>query len=161
MFNKSSKQPNSRSCFVCGRENEVSLKMSWYNDEEQQLVWSELMVPSHFNGYPGVVHGGIIAAILDETSGRALLINGDNDALMLTSHLELKYRRPTPTDQPLIAVGWIEKGGTKHAQVAGELRLPDGTVTAQCKATVIKPPAQFLDSQGWQEEKPYFKVYDD
>jgi len=135
--------------------------MSWYNDEEQQLVWSELMVPSHFNGYPGVVHGGIIAAILDETSGRALLINGDNDALMLTTHLELKYRRPTPTDQPLIAVGWIEKGGTKHARVAGELRLLDGTVTAQCKATVIKPPAQFLDSQGWQEEKPYFKVYED
>jgi len=135
--------------------------MSWYNDEEQQLVWSELMVPSHFNGYPGVVHGGIIAAILDETSGRALLINGDNDALMLTTRLELKYRRPTPTDQPLIAVGWIEKGGTKHARVAGELRLLDGTVTAECKATVIKPPDQFLDSRGWQEEKAYFKVYED
>ncbi|MDD2372062.1 MAG: PaaI family thioesterase [Syntrophomonadaceae bacterium] len=161
MFNKSSKQPNSRSCFVCGRENEVSLKMSWYNDEEKQLVWSELMVPAHFNGYPGVVHGGIIAAILDETSGRALLINGDNDALMLTTHLELKYRRPTPTDQPLIAVGWIEKGGTKHARVAGELRLPDGTVTAECKATVLKPPSQFLESHGWQEEKAYFKVYND
>lgn len=161
MYNKSSKQPNSRSCFVCGRENEVSLKMSWYNNVEEQLVWSELTVPSHFNSYPGVVHGGIIAAILDETAGRALLINGDNDALMITTHLELKYRRPTPTDQPLIAVGWVERGGNKRARVAGELRLADGTVTAECKANVLKPPTQFLESRAWQDEKPFFKVYDD
>lgn len=161
MFNKNSKQPTSRSCFVCGRENGAGLKMNWYNDTEAQKVWSELVVPAQFNGYPGVVHGGIVAAILDETSGRALLVNGDEDMLMVTSHLELKYRHPTPTDQPLTAVGWIIKGGKKHAQVAGEIRLADGTVTAECKATVIKPPARFLESHGWEEEKPYWKVYDD
>lgn len=160
MLEKSSKQPNSRSCFLCGRANSIGLKMSWYNDVKAQKVWSELVVPEQFNSYPGVVHGGVVAAILDETSGRALLL-GDDDMLMVTAHLELKYRHPTPTNQPLTAVGWIVKGGKRRARVAGEIRLADGTVTAECTATVIKPPAGFFESHGWQEEKPYWKVYDD
>lgn len=161
MFNKSHKQPNARNCFVCGVENQAGLHMSWYNDDEAQLVWCELVVPAQFNGYPGVVHGGIVAAILDETSGRALLLNGNDDALMLTTHLELKYRLPTPTDQPITAVGWIVKGGKNRARVAGEIRLADGTVTAECTARVIKPPSKFLQSHSWGEEIPFWKVYED
>ncbi len=97
------KQASSRTCFVCGRQNDISLKMNWYEDHESQQVRATVTVPEYFNGYPGVVHGGIVAAILDETSGRAVMLKSGQDALMVALKLEVLFRRPTPTDTPLTA----------------------------------------------------------
>ena len=153
------KQANSRGCFLCGLENDASLKMRWYEDHQAQQVRSTVTVPDHFNGYPGVVHGGIVSAILDETSGRAVMLKSGKDALMVALKLEVRFRRPTPTNTPLTVIGWTIKQNTYRAQVAGEIRLPDGTLTAECKAIVVPPPTEILDK--WEAEKPYWKVYDD
>ena len=77
------KQKNSRNCFLCGLENNVSLKMTWYEDHQNKQIRSTVTVPNHFNGYPGVVHGGIVSAILDETAGRSVMLNSGEDALMV------------------------------------------------------------------------------
>lgn len=153
------KQKNSRGCFLCGLENEFSLKMKWYEDHKAQQIRSTVMVPGHFNGYPGVVHGGIVSAILDETAGRAVMLNSGEDALMVALKLEVTFRRPTPTNTPLTVIGWVIKQTARQAQVAGEIRLPDGTLTAECKAIVVPPPQKILDK--WEHEKPYWKVYND
>jgi len=152
------KQPTSRNCFMCGRENDIGLKMNWYNDHELQQIWGEVIVPNGFNGYPGVVHGGIVAAILDETSGRALMLRDNEDGLTVTTRLEVKYHHPTPTGQLLRAVGWIRKASHRGAHVAGEIRLADGTVTARCEATVIHPPREFFERWNWNEEAPDWRV---
>ena len=151
------KQANSRSCFLCGIENDMSLKMTWYEDHDEQKVHATVIVPEHFNGYPGVVHGGIVTAILDETSGRAVMLKSGKDTLMVALKLEVTFRRPTPTDTPLTVTGWVIKQRTSRAEVAGEIRLPDGTLAAECKAIVVRPPQEILDS--WEAEKPYWKVY--
>ncbi|MFC1515471.1 PaaI family thioesterase [Thermodesulfobacteriota bacterium] len=153
------KQANSRSCFVCGRENNMSLKMTWYEDHEAHQVRATVTVPEHFNGYPGVVHGGIVTAILDETSGRAVMLKGGKDALMVSLKLEVTFRQPTPTGTPLTATGWVIKQSKSRAKVAGELRLPDGTLLAECTAVVVRPPQMILDR--WEAEIPYWRVYDD
>ncbi len=155
------KQPVSRTCFLCGRQNKIGLKMTWYNNPDKQEVWADVLIPEHFNSYPGFVHGGIVAALLDETSGRALLLDGNNDNLMVTARLEVKYLRPTPTEQPLKVVGHIIKQSKISARVTGEIRLPDGTITATCKATVVKPPKEYYDMWNWESEKQYWRVYDD
>ena len=153
------KQRSSRTCFLCGRQNDVSLKMTWYNDREAQQVKATVTVPEHFNGYPGVVHGGVVAAILDETAGRAVMLGADPDKMMVTLKLEVRYRRPTPTGEPLTVVGWVLRQTESRAKVAAELRLPDGTVTAECEAIVVSPPKQVADA--WEAEKPHWRVYDD
>lgn len=133
--------------------------MTWYEDHEAQQIQATVTVPEHFNGYPGIVHGGILATILDETSGRAVMLEGGQEMLMVTLKLEMTYRRPTPTNTPLTAIGWVIKQSKSRAQVAGEIRLPDGTVTAQCRAVVVRPPREIFES--WQAEKAYWRVYDD
>ena len=152
-------QPSSRTCFLCGRQNDVSLRMTWYNDTENNQVRSTVTIPEHFNGYPGVVHGGIVAAILDETAGRAVLLDGTDEDLMVTLKLEVRYRRPTPTDEPVTAVGWVLRQTPRRATVAGELRAQDGTVLAQAEAVLARPPAEIVEA--WQPELPFWKVYDD
>jgi uncharacterized protein (TIGR00369 family) len=153
------KQPSSRTCFLCGRQNEIGLRMSWCNDYEARQVRATVTVPEHFNGYPGVVHGGIVAAVLDETAGRALLLEGDYDNLMVTLKLEVKYRQPTPTGEPLTVIGWVIRQSANRAKVAAEIRLSDGRVSAQGEAILVRPSAEFF--QRWEPEKRFWRVYDD
>lgn len=151
------KQPNSRNCFVCGMQNPVGLKLAFYEDHESEQVQAEFTVPEKYEGYPGYVHGGIISAILDEVSGRAVMIKGGDESLFATLRLTVSYRQPTPTETELVAVGWVEHAGGVGARVAGEIRLPDGTVTAECESLLTPPPEEFREQ--WEDEKPYWKVY--
>ena len=150
------KQPNSRMCFLCGRENPVGLHLAFYENPETEQVEVNFTVPKEFQGYPGVVHGGIVAAVLDETAGRAVMLGQSDENLMATLRLTLRYRRPTPIETPLIAVGWVERLGSRGAKVAGEIRLSDGTVTAECEATVAPVPEEF--NSAWESEKVFWKV---
>jgi uncharacterized protein (TIGR00369 family) len=150
------RQPSSRSCFVCGRDNPVGLKMVWDNHPEEGQIRATVTVPEAFNGYPGVVHGGILAAILDETAGRAVLLEGDPEDLMVTAKLEVVYRRPTPTDTPLVVLGRTESRSETRAETRAEVRLPDGTVSARATVWLARPPREIR--AGWEAERPYFKV---
>jgi len=150
------RQPTSRGCFVCGRDNPVGLKTAWFNRREEGEVRGEVSVAEHFNGYPGVVHGGIVAALLDETAGRALLIDGDFEDLMVTLKLEVTYRRPTPTATPLTVVGRVVRRSRRRAEAEAELRLADGAVSATARVLLARPPESI--TAGWSQERPYWRV---
>jgi acyl-coenzyme A thioesterase PaaI-like protein len=153
------KQPNSRMCFVCGLQNPVGLHLSFYEDHasDPRTVCAEVTIPDQYQGYPGVAHGGILAAILDELASRAVLIGGSADDLMLTLKMELRYRLPTPTNTPLTGVGWITRRRRDHALAHGELRLPDGQVSVEADLVIMRPPEEFADV--WETERPYWQVY--
>ncbi len=152
------RQPSSRSCFVCGRENPVGLKVRWDQDSERQEIRGVVTLPEHFNGYPGVAHGGIVAAVLDETAGRSILIDGGFDELMVTAKLEVVYRRPTPTGVPLTAVGRLVRRTESRAEAEAELLLPDGSVAARATVLLARPPEEIKTR--WGAERPYWKVDD-
>ena len=152
-------QPSSRTCFMCGRENNYGLKMVWYNNPESNRVETSVTIPEHFNGYPGIAHGGIIAAILDETAGRAVMLDGDFDKLFVTLRLNLRYRRPTPTNTELMAAGWQEHQGSRGMKVAAKLCMPDGMVTTECDALVVRPTEEI--SKSWESEKAFWRVDED
>jgi len=152
------KQPNSRMCFLCGLQNPVGLKLDFYEDSEAEQVHVEFSVPDEYQGYPGVAHGGIISAVLDETAGRAVMLNDSHENLMVTLRLTIRYHRPTPTETPLTAVGWVKRKSGMGARVGGEIRLSDGTVTAECEAVVVPPPEEFHER--WEPERQYWRVYE-
>jgi acyl-coenzyme A thioesterase PaaI-like protein len=139
--------------------------MVFHEDHQRGEVRAALTVSEAYRSYPGVVHGGVVATILDETSGRALMIHtGDINDFFVTAKMEVRYRSATPTDTPLLAVGWVERHGGR-ARVRGELRLAEGadgdrpTVLAECRSLVVRPQPEFLD--GWHQEVPYWRVYGD
>jgi len=152
----SNRQPSSRSCFVCGRENPVGLKVRWDQHPEAGEIRGTVTVPEHFNGYPGVTHGGIVAAILDETAGRTILMDGGFEELMVTAKLEVGYRRPTPTGVPLQVVGRLLKRSGSRAEAEAELRLPDGSVTARVTVSLARPPAEIVSR--WEAEREHWMI---
>jgi len=138
-------------CFLCGKDNPHGLKIVWYNNETEQTSVADITIPEHYRSYPGVVHGGVVAAILDETAGRATMLSGDFDNLMVTLKLEVIYKQVTPTNTPLKAIGRVVKGTKKRAQVSADIVLPDGSVSATATALLYQMPGEYQTR--WNEEK--------
>ena len=147
------RQPNSRDCFVCGLKNPVGLKLTFYDDGVDQ-VRCEYAIPAEYQGYPGVAHGGIVAAILDEVVGRVAMI-GDHTHFMMTVKMEIKYRQPVPVETPLVITGKKIKIRGRLGQARGEVLLPGGEVAAEAQLTLADLPEAFriegnLEELGWK-----------
>jgi uncharacterized protein (TIGR00369 family) len=151
------KQPSSLNCFVCGTENPCGLHLKFYSSGPGQVT-AHYTVPERYQGYPGVVHGGIIAAMLDEVAGRALM-EGDPPRFMYTARLDLRYRRNVPVGQPLRLVGQAGKSKSRTAAATGRIYDQEGNLLAEAEALLVDIPADVISAAdlpalGW-------KVYPD
>jgi len=142
-FSVKSKLPNASHCFVCGLENSSGLQMSFYIDDQDQVV-SEVTIPEQFQGYPGVAHGGIVATILDETLARAVMVT-DPDRFMFTGRLTTRYRKPTPLGVPVRLVGRVIRDRGKMAECASSLYGPDGELCAEAEGLLLQVPQEVID----------------
>jgi len=138
------KQPNSEMCFVCGRSNPVGLYMQFFDDGELEVI-SDYTVPAHYQGYPGIVHGGVVAAMLDEVVARVSMI-GDHHHFMMSVRLEILYRQPVPVETPLRVVGRILRLRGRLGKAEGRILLPDGAVAAESHMSLADVPQQLLAS---------------
>jgi len=135
------KQPNSQMCFICGIQNPIGLKLFFYEQEDGSIT-AEFTARDEHQGYPGVLHGGIACALLDEIISRASLAAG-REQWMLTARLELRYAKVVPIGRPLTIVGRIEKFSRHGMTGRGEIRLPDGTLAVEATGLYVAlPPAQ-------------------
>ncbi len=147
-------QPNSALCFACGLQNPFGLQLR-FTDNGVDEVYCDYTIPERFNGYPGVAHGGIVAAMLDEVVIRTCFIH-DHNRFMMTAKMELKYRLPVPTNTPLTLTGKMVKDRGAIAQAVGELRLPDGTLAVEASMAMADMPAEhkvddaMLTQLGWK-----------
>lgn len=151
------KQNNSSRCIVCGDQNSLSLNTRFYEVENGELV-AIFETKDHHQSYPGRTHGGMAAAILDETIGRAICVQ-EPETFAVTVELNLKYKSPVPTDAKLKAVGRITRNTRKLFEGEGELLLEDGTVAVSAWGKYMKLPTEqiadedFLANEWYQLEE--------
>lgn len=143
-------------CFICGIENPVGLHLHIY-ETEPGVVETTYTAPDHFQGYPGVLHGGIVGAIIDEISGRAHMgSDPQNPRFMFTAKLEVKYRRNVPVGRPLKIVGQAGKSKTKSAEAwAGIYDAETNELLAEGSTLLINVPEEQFDQSrlgelGWK-----------
>ena len=151
------KQPNSKHCFVCGRENPFGLKLNFYETRPGEVV-VDYTVPEQYQGYPGVVHGGVVAAMLDEVTGRAQM-GGDPPRFMFTARLEVRYHKNVPIGKPLRIIGQAGKTKERIATASGKIFGPEGDLLAEADVLLVNVPDDLtnqvdLEALGW-------KVYPD
>jgi acyl-coenzyme A thioesterase PaaI-like protein len=152
------KQPNSRQCFVCGLENPVGLQLNIYQIEPG-VIETTYTAPDHFQGYPGVLHGGIVATILDEISGRAHMGSPSEPRFMFTGKLEVLYRKNVPTGQPLRIVGKAIKSKGRVAEGWAGIYDDAGTLLAEATTLLFDIPKDRMDTTNLEELG--WKVYPD
>jgi len=150
------KQPNSHMCFICGLENPVGLHLHMY-ETEPGVVETTYIAPEHFQGYPGVLHGGIVGAIIDEIAGRAHMGSDPmKPRFMFTAKLEVKYRKNVPVGKKLKIIGKAGKSKSRSAEAwAGIYDAETNELFAEGNVLLMDVPKdQFnvsrLNELGWK-----------
>lgn len=124
-------------CFVCGMDNSFGLKSMFYELEDGQLMAIFKPAEQH-QGYPGRLHGGIAATILDETIGRAIMLNHSDNIWGVTVDFSMKLRKPVPIDGEVRVLARIVSEGNRSFQGEGEILLPDGQVAVTGRGKYLK-----------------------
>jgi acyl-coenzyme A thioesterase PaaI-like protein len=153
-----SPQPNSRMCFVCGIENPFGLHLRFY-DSGPGEVTAEVTVSPRHQGYPGIVHGGVVAAMLDEGAGRSQMGSVENPRFMFTARLEVRYRKNVPVGKPLRLVGRAGLSKSRTAEATSTIYDMDGNILAEADALMVNVPPTMMESA--DPEALGWKVYPD
>ena len=146
------KQPSSRHCFLCGIDNPIGLKLTFYEDDDNRV--SARFVPGQeHQGYPGQLHGGIASALLDETIGRTLV---RDDIWAMTVELNLRFRRPVPLGEPLTVTGEMVRLRSRTMEGRGAIRLADGSLAVTAEAKYIRLSDEQV--QTFRDDLGYWQV---
>ena len=121
----------SEMCFACGPQNPIGLKLKFNWDGKE--VKAEFTPGELYQGWSGLVHGGIISCLLDEAMSYAALYSGVNS---LTARMQVRFKRPLPIDEPLTVTGSVTRKTRRLVETRGEVRLADNTLVAESTATM-------------------------
>jgi uncharacterized protein (TIGR00369 family) len=136
-------QYNSASCFACGLENPSGLRLRFYDNGKDQVFASFTLEPKHA-GYPGMAHGGIVAAILDEVGGRTVMI-GSFNRFFVTARMDVRFRQPVPVGVSLDAKGWLIKRRACRTRAHAEIFNEGKGILAEADILFIDLPAGLVD----------------
>jgi uncharacterized protein (TIGR00369 family) len=107
-------------CFACGTLNAGGLGLALH--VEPGRSWTELALDRRFEGWEGIVHGGILCTILDEVMAWAIV---GTDDWGVTARMSVEFRRPVEVGTAIRAEGWITR--SRRRVVDTESRIVDAT----------------------------------
>lgn len=123
-----------RMCFVCGPDNPHGLHATFEATQDCKAT-GRFDPREHHQGYAGVLHGGIIAGLLDEAMFHAASPLGFWAA---TAELTVKYHKPSPLDEPLVISAEVTSHRKRLLECRAELRRDDGTLVASASAKLLQ-----------------------
>ncbi len=116
----------SRLCYGCGSENRHGLKMRFRLEEGRAVA--EFTPPDYLQGYPGHVHGGSVATMLDEAMGWAVYEQG---VWAMTARFAMRFRAPVPLGEQLTVSGWVARDRGRFLEMRADLRSSAGALLAE------------------------------
>ncbi|RII27732.1 MAG: PaaI family thioesterase [Geobacter sp.] len=115
------------SCFGCSSSNHQGLHLRFFHTKEG--CTTSCTIPDTYCGFEGLVHGGIIATLLDEAAGWSLFARIGR--LGVTREMTTRYLKPVPTNTELRVEGTILSHDERSAVVRSTIHSIDGTLLAE------------------------------
>jgi len=121
-------------CFGCGKANVAGMQLEFSFDEEQRKVIGKFALGERYQGAPGIVHGGIVALVLDEGLSKVSRFYG---VLAVTAELNVEYLRPVRVGQEIHVEARKERSEGSQLYYAGEIRDAKGRLLARARARFV------------------------
>lgn len=119
-------------CFACGTDNPQGLHVSF---RQTHSGAEAIFVPgANHEGWPGVVHGGILATLLDEAMAYAVWFS---EIHAVTARMETRFRRVVGAGQELIISGEVLAQRRGLVDAVGRIILLDGSLVAEASARFV------------------------
>ena len=121
-------------CFVCGDKNPIGLKVKFYEKDGGALA--EFVPKETLEGYKGLLHGGILASLLDEIMIKAVLVK---NVYCVTAEMCIRYKKPVEVSERLSLFGYIEKESGRVYTTKGWDKNQKGEVVAEGEGKYFVP----------------------
>jgi acyl-coenzyme A thioesterase PaaI-like protein len=142
---------------VSGQNNAHGLRLTYRlergEDGRHMVVTDWTADPEHI-GFPGVAHGGLVAAVFDDIMGRLAVLRR---RWVVTARMEVRYRSAAPVGVPIRFEAWETRHRRRAMHAESRAFLPDGTVVAEANGTYL-PLTPELE-QRMVDEWPGFAEY--
>ena len=130
-------------CFACGKSNPNGLRLSFEVDKEKQTVKTTFVASPVFQGWDGIVHGGILSTLLDEAMATLVYELGFH---AVTASMEIKFKKPAPILEPLLVYGEVTEVSRRLIRAKARIAKNDGTTLAVGISTFMKQRDSATDS---------------
>jgi uncharacterized protein (TIGR00369 family) len=137
-------------CFGCSPHNSSGLQLRFFTNGEKLVSW--LRVPKHFSGWDHIVHGGVIATMLDEVMGWATLHLLKK--MTLTKSITVEFLKPVHVDEDIRIEGNTTKvKGDREAVMQGFLYNQDDELCARATGNFALFTVDAMRERGVVDEK--------
>lgn len=119
-------------CFVCGVDNPIGLHLEF--TDEDWVSTAEFVTRPEFQGYHGILHGGIMSTLLDEIMARPLNAKGIS---AVTAKLEVRFRQAVPIGTKITVRGELVSQRGRMYEMKATLTREDGETAAEATATFM------------------------
>ena len=126
-------------CFVCGEKNPNGLHLSFEIDKEKKTLKTTFIASPTYQGWDGIVHGGIISTLLDEAMAKLVYELGYQ---AVTASLEVKFKKPAPILEPLSVFGEITEVNKRLIKAKSWITKDNGIVLAEARSILLKTKTQ-------------------
>lgn len=144
----SEREAQPRLCYACGIDNEHGLHMQFRREGDRTVADYD---PVDFQqGYPGRMHGGVVATMLDEAMGWAVYHAAKWGA---TARLNLRFRQPVSLDRALRVEAWVVRDHGRLLELRAELRDRDNTLLVEGDGSFMKLDARQAQEMSQQAQE--------
>ncbi|MBU1024208.1 PaaI family thioesterase [bacterium] len=116
-----------QACFVCGQKNQDGFRVSFILDGDDGIYFN-VKIPEMYQGYDGIVHGGMISTMLDEVMANCFFRRGID---CVTIEINVRFLKALPVEKDVKVVGKIEKQNSRFGFSTGWIEDNTGTRYAE------------------------------
>ena len=129
------KLESSGNCFVCGKNNPNGLHLSFEVNKEKQTLKTTFVASPTYQGWDGIVHGGILSTLLDEAMANLVYELGYQ---AVTASIEIRFKKPAPILKPLLVYGELTEVSKRLIRAKAHIAQEDGAILATGTSTFMK-----------------------
>jgi uncharacterized protein (TIGR00369 family) len=122
-------------CWICGEKNEGGLQLKFDLDKGAKTIRTSFIPTETYQGYDGIVHGGILSALLDEATAKLAFELGYN---AVTAMLNVRFKNPAKVRERLIIKGEITGANRKLVLAKATIHTEDGTLIAEGDSKLVR-----------------------
>jgi uncharacterized protein (TIGR00369 family) len=121
-------------CFGCGGANARGMKLTFEQDDAARRIIGRFRLGAEYQGAFGIIHGGVIAVVLDEVMGKVCRFRG---VRAVTAEMNIEYLKPVWVDTDLVAEGYEKEMTGRNLHLVGEIQDASGKVLARSRGRFV------------------------
>lgn len=139
------KQPSHQYCVLCSPNALMGLKLNFFSAEDS--VWAHTKGSQHQQGYQDIIHGGVLAALVDATMCQTLF---SHEITAVTAEMNVRYLHPVPVGSEILMQGCLVTSHPPLFNVQAKLFVNN--------QLVVKARAKFFQSKVRNHSAPHLST---